>query len=216
MARYRIIEPCLRVVPQGKQNAGKKYLYAKLQNTMCIWEEPQTYTTFNEYIVKAFEQLLPVQQGGLAAEAKEIPAELSIITGSWVNYKPEQKFHKVHLSNHPAVPPSPTNPRGRAAIKAGDIVSRNGIPIVYDTLRVFCCYYIDEFGKQVFQRGEEPHEVGDRAFKSYCIPISEDKTPQTINSGNPPEENGNPPVNTPPVNPPVNGNPDPNQQFAVF
>ena len=37
MARYKLIEPLIKTVEQGKQNAGTKYLVAKLQNTLCPW-----------------------------------------------------------------------------------------------------------------------------------------------------------------------------------
>ena len=43
MARYKVIEPLSKTVEAGKQNAGTKYVVAKLQNVMCIWEEPQTF-----------------------------------------------------------------------------------------------------------------------------------------------------------------------------
>lgn len=179
MAQYRILNPVIRTVEQSKQNAGKKYLVASLQNARCIWETPQNFTCFNENVVNAYAQLLSVQKGGTQQADQPIPEELQLLSGCWVDYTPEQKFYKQHLSNHPAVPPSPTNPQGRPEIKAGEIVKKGGVPVVYTTLRVFCQYYIDEFGEKQYLRGESPMEVGQRAFSAYCIPINEDKTPQT-------------------------------------
>lgn len=183
MARYRIMNPELRIIAQGKQNAGKKYLYASLQNANCVWEAPQTFTSFNENVVNAYEQLLPLDKGGKAQVAQELPEELQYVTGCWIDWKPAQRFYKRHLSNHPAVPPSPTNPRGREAIMAGSLVMKAGTPIVYDTLRIFCLYYVDEFGEKTFLRGEGPEEVGQRAFMAYCEPIAEDHTPQDVING---------------------------------
>lgn len=179
MAQYNILNPELKTIQKG-QNTGKKYLSASLQNAKCIWENPQTFTSFNENIVKAFESVLPIDKGGTAQQAQPIPQELSQVTGHWVDYRPVQKFYKIHLSDHAAVAPSPTNPQGRPAIKAGELVKKNNVPIQYEALRVFCLYYIDEFNKICYLRGESPEEVGQRAFNAYCIPITSDSTPQTV------------------------------------
>ena len=179
MAQYNILNPELKTIQNGP-NTGKKYLYASLQNAKCIWENPQTFTSFNENVVKAFEKLLPISKGGLAQEEKPIPPELTTVTGHWVDFMPTQKFYKQHLSDHAPVPPSPTNPNGRPAIKAGTLVKKNNIPIVYNTLRVFCLYYLDELGERNYLRGESPQEVGQRAFNAYCVPVPSDSTPQEV------------------------------------
>lgn len=178
MAQYRILNPVIKTIEPGKQNAGKKYLVASLQNARCIWETPQRFTSFNENVVNAFTQILSIQKGGTQQQDQPIPEELQTLMGCWADYTPEQKFYKQHLSNHPAVPPSPTNPQGRPEIRAGELIKKGGIPVVYTTLRVFCQYYIDEFNEKQFLKGESPLEVGQRAFNAYCIPINEDKTPQ--------------------------------------
>lgn len=180
MAQYNVLNPVLKTIAEGKQNAGQKYLYASLQNKNCIWETPQTFTSFNPNVVKAYEQLLPVDKGGTAQTAQAIPSELSTVMGHWADYMPPQKFYKQHLSDHAPVPPSPTNPQGRPAIKAGELVKKNGIPIIYDTLRVFCLYYLDEKGERNYAKGESPIEVGQRAFNAYCVPVTSDSTPQTV------------------------------------
>lgn len=179
MAQYNLLNPELKTIQKGP-NTGKKYLYASLQNAKCIWETPQTFTNFNENVVKAFEKLLPINKGGLAQQELPIPPELTTVTGHWVDFVPTQKFYKQHLSDHAPVPPSPTNPNGRPAIKAGELVKKNNIPIVYDTLRVFCLYYLDEFGERNYPHGESPQEVGQRAFSAYCVPVPSDSTPQEV------------------------------------
>ncbi len=179
MAKYRIINPVIKTVPAGKQNAGGKYLIAKLQNTMCIWEIPHTYTCFNPLIVEALTPLLSMQNGGIAQENQPIPEELATITGCWVDWQPAQKFYKQHLSDHQARPATPTQ-AARPAIKAGELVKKGNEPILFTTLRIFCQYYIDEFGEKTWLIGESPEEVGQRAFRNYCIPATEDKTPQTV------------------------------------
>ena len=179
MARYKLIEPLIKTVEQGKQNAGTKYVVAKLQNVMCIWEEPQTFTCFIQPIVNMLTPLLSIQHGGAAQTDQPIPEELQYVTGCWIDWCPPQKFYKQHLSDHPARPATATRP-ATEAIKAGSLVSKGGKPILYTTLRIFCQYYIDEFGEKQWIRGGSPEEVGQRAFSAYCIPAEEDKAPQLM------------------------------------
>ena len=111
----------------------------------------------------------------------ELPksTELQYVTGCWIDWCPPQKFYKQHLSDHPARPATATRP-ATEAIKAGSLVSKGGKPILYTTLRIFCQYYIDEFGEKQWIRGGSPEEVGQRAFSAYCIPAEEDKAPQLM------------------------------------
>ena len=64
-------------------------------------------------------------------------------------------------------------------IKVGDYVKdKDGNPIIYTTLRVFCRQFVDEDGVKQFAVGESPIEQGQRAFGAYCVAIKEDPTPQ--------------------------------------
>lgn len=186
MARYKIIEPQIKVVEQGKQNAGTKYLLAKLQNALCLWEEPQTFTCFIQPIVNLFTPLLSIQHGGTAQADQPIPEELQMVTGCWIDWCPPQKFYKQHLSSHPARPATATQP-AREAIQAGSLVMKGGKPILYTTLRIFCQYYMDEFGEKQWIRGGSPEEVGQRAFSAYCVPAEENTTPQIMPTALAPE-----------------------------
>lgn len=186
MARYKIIEPQIKVVEQGKQNAGTKYLLAKFQNALCLWEEPQTFTCFIQPIVNLFTPLLSIQHGGTAQADQPIPEELQMVTGCWIDWCPPQKFYKQHLSSHPARPATATQP-AREAIQAGSLVMKGGKPILYTTLRIFCQYYMDEFGEKQWIRGGSPEEVGQRAFSAYCVPAEENTTPQIMLTAPAPE-----------------------------
>lgn len=186
MARYKIIEPQIKVVEQGKQNAGTKYLLAKLQNALCLWEEPQTFPCFIQPIVNLFTPLLSIQHGGTAQADQPIPEELQMVTGCWIDWCPPQKFYKQHLSSHPARPATATQP-AREAIQAGSLVMKGGKPILYTTLRIFCQYYMDEFGEKQWIRGGSPEEVGQRAFSAYCVPAEENTTPQIMPTAPAPE-----------------------------
>ena len=96
MGRYKLIEPLIKTVEAGKQNAGTKYVVAKLQNVMCIWEEPQTFTCFIQPIVNMLTPLLSIQHGGAAQTDQPIPEELQYVTGCWIDWCPPQKFY-LHL-----------------------------------------------------------------------------------------------------------------------
>lgn len=43
---------------------------------------------------------------------------------------------------------------------------------VFNSLRIFCQYYIDEFGERIWIKGESPEEVFRRDFKYKCVPYS--------------------------------------------
>ena len=226
MAQYKIIDPIIRVIGQqydqngnpvggvntNTQNAGKKYLRCTLKNTRCFWEEGQTYICFLPEIVAAFESVLPINKGGQAQQEQPIPAELATIQGCWIDWKPAQMFYKKHLSDHPAQPATPTR-AARPAIKAGDLVGEKGNPTIFTTLRIFCIYYIDEFNEKQFIRGNSPEEVGQRAFSNYCIPVTENKTPQVITQPEPEIISGQTiqPA-TPPVQPQYQTQPQPQPQ----
>lgn len=92
--KYNLEDIKLRKVAEGKQNAGSLFLQATVVNPDDEWDEPGTLTTFNERLVKKFEQYLvpavagPVDQFGrqtwlpsqLKDATKPIPAELLVMT----------------------------------------------------------------------------------------------------------------------------------------
>lgn len=182
MAQYRYVSAEILKVPEGKQNAGKEFLRAKIRNVKSLYEQPQTFMCFQEEVVAALKQYIDINHGGTSQQATAIPAEFNV-TGCWCDYIPATPFYKRHLSNHPAVPPNPQNPKGRPNIKIGDLVRDNdgwGNPIVYKALRVFCQYYIDDDGTKVWLRGCSPEEAGQQAFAAFCVGITENNQPQTV------------------------------------
>lgn len=192
MATFKLIEAEIRTVPQGKNNAGKKYLIGKLKNNACFWEEARTYTNFDDAVVNAFMQLLPIAKGGTAQQEQPLPPEMTTVCGKWVDYVPPQKFYKIHLSNHPAGTRMVNGQTVQTPeIHAGDLVKAGGIPTVFTTLRVFCqTYRDDETNEIVYRAGCSPAEIGGRAFQAYCIPIAEDNSPQQVNESTMQQQNG--------------------------
>ena len=109
--------------------------------------------------------LLPIANGGTAAEAKPIPEALEFIFGRFETYFPATDFYKRHLTDDPS-----------GKWKAGDYVkASNGTPLVYPKetgIVVFVQYYMDEQGKEQMVRGMSLAEQGMRAFQAYCEPVS--------------------------------------------
>lgn len=211
MAKYEIKDAVIKTVEAGKQNAGKKFLVAKLQNTLCIWEEPQTFTCFIDLIVNAYAQLLPIAKGGTAQAEQPIPEQLKYVTGCWIDWEPAQQFYKQHLSNHEARPATATQV-ARPAIRAGELVKKGDTPVIYTKLRIFCMYYIDEFNEKQFVRGGSPEEVGQRAFSAYCIPVNPEKVATTVPAQAGVEMIGGQPVQTAPAPQSQEYNPQGQQQ----
>lgn len=167
MARFRLIDCKIMTVNKpGTSNNGKKYLLANMSNLNCPRAVSPRYTSFYEPYVNQMAQYISVANGGLQATEQPIPDDLSIVTGAFIEYTPATSFHKKHLNDHP-----------EKGIKAGDLVSIDGIPRTYDKLIVFCEYYMDELNIKSWLPGGSPVEAGERAFGNYCVPVSTSATP---------------------------------------
>ena len=172
MAKFKLENVQIKTVEAGKQNAGNQYIVADAINVNCYWEQPQRFTSFLAPIVNMLKPLLPIANGGTAAEAKPIPEALEFIFGRFETYFPATDFYKRHLTDDPS---------GRW--KAGDYVkASNGTPLVYPKetgIVVFVQYYMDEQGKEQMVRGMSLAEQGMRAFQAYCEPVSIAQTATT-------------------------------------
>ncbi len=172
MAKFKLENVQIKTVEAGKQNAGNQYIVADAINVNCYWEQPQRFTSFLAPIVNMLKPLLPIANGGTAAEAKPIPEALEFIFGRFETYFPATDFYKRHLTDDPS-----------GKWKAGDYVkASNGTPLVYPKetgIVVFVQYYMDEQGKEQMVRGMSLAEQGMRAFQAYCEPVSIAQTATT-------------------------------------
>ena len=172
MAKFKLENIQIKTVEAGKQNAGNQYIVADAINVNCYWEQPQRFTSFLAPIVNMLKPLLPIANGGIAAEAKPIPEALEFIFGRFETYFPATDFYKRHLTDDPS-----------GKWKAGDYVkASNGTPLVYPKetgIVVFVQYYMDEQGKEQMVRGMSLAEQGMRAFQAYCEPVSIAQTATT-------------------------------------
>ena len=141
---------------------GSKYVIGKLKNKKYDWEKEFNFISFSQEMVRILEPYLSINKGGIAEEDKNIPIELRTITGCWVDYPVPNKFFKKYTQNIPS-----------KNIHKGDYIrNEDGSMQVFNSLRIFCQYYIDEFGEKVWIKGESPQEIFMREFKYKCIPYS--------------------------------------------
>ena len=141
---------------------GSKYITGKLKNKKCSWEEEFDFINFSQEMVRILEHYLSKNKGGIAEKDKNIPIELRTITGCWIDYSVPDSFFEKYTKNIPS-----------ENIHKGDYIrNEDGCVTVFKVLRIFCQYYIDEFGEKVWVKGESPQEVFIRDFKYKCIPYS--------------------------------------------
>lgn len=183
MATYIILNPEIKLAkpnsqlnPDGTPQQGRKFLSCEIRPKADPFATTRKFTSFESNVVEVFSKLLPVTKGGIAPTEQPIPQEYCTIYGIFAEYRPACKFHKLHLTAHPARTRLINgNTIQIPANKVGDIVRAvDGSPIVFESLQVFCRQYLDDTTNQwVFAQGETPIEVGQRAFQSYCVPIHE-------------------------------------------
>lgn len=141
---------------------GSKYITGKLKNKKCPWEEEFDFINFSQEMVRILAPYLSKTKGGIAEEDKTIPIELRTITGKWIYYTACEPFFEKHTKNIPA----------KNIYKGDYIRNEDGSVQVFNSLRIFCQYYIDEFGERIWIKGESPEEVFRRDFKYKCVPYS--------------------------------------------
>lgn len=164
MAKYEVISYYIRC-----DKCSHKYMYFTLRNTELVWEEPINIVIHNNLLVKAFEKY--EYDNMQSEEPLPIPDELRYVHGRWDYYKPGFSFYKKYLHDHPA---TATRPKA----KAGDIVVCNGIPVVFDIVKVFGLGYLDDNGKFIYLKGESPSEKGNMLLSKYCVPVDNATEPE--------------------------------------
>lgn len=167
MARFKLVNILIKVVKkEGSLNNGKEYLIADMINLNCPRSTSPRYTSFYGPYIDQVKPFLSTAAGGTGTTTTELPAELGIVTGTFVPYKPVQQFYKKHLTANP-----------EKGYKIGDLVTLDGKPRIYDTLIVFCEYYMDEFGEKTWLTGNSPEQAGEQAFGNYCVPVTISSAP---------------------------------------
>lgn len=172
--KYNLEEIKLRKVAEGKQNAGTLFLQATVVNPDDEWDEPGTLTTFNERLVKKFEQYLvpaqpgPVDQFGrqtylpsqLKNASNPIPAEMLVMTHAQFEETPSPGgVEMVRLkdgSNEPMLNP-----------KNGQFYRRKSIVVLTKKI------VDNETGEVRYAKGWTPQEQASGIWNNLYAPASQ-------------------------------------------
>ena len=142
---------------------NSRYITGKLNNQICTGDRETDFISFSKRMIELLEPYLSKQNGGTAEIDKEIPLELRTITGCWIDCSVKEKFFKKYTKNIPF-----------QNIKKGEYIrKKDGTVAVFQSLRIFCQYFIDELGQKTWIKGESPTEVYQREYKYRCVPYSE-------------------------------------------
>jgi len=172
--KYNLEDVKLRKVAEGKQNAGALFIQATVVNPDDIWEEPGQMTTFNERVVKQFEQyILPAQPGGkdqfgrdswltsqLKDATKPIPAEMLVMTHAQFEEVPSPGGVEMVRLNDTGDGPA-INP------KNGQFYRRTSILVL--TKKVVD----NETGAERYARGWSPAEQASGIWNNLYAPASQ-------------------------------------------
>lgn len=193
MAKYEIKDAEIKKIEKG-QNKGQEYLVGTLEDTTSFYAQDRKFVSFLDRVVKAWKAILPTSKGGTAENetpVEQIPEKMRFIYGVFANYIPncEHGFVKKYLTD------TQKNVNGALVnIKAGETVKdKDGNPIIYDKLRVFCQYALvenEETNKieRVFLPGQSVEEVGQRLFSVQCASVVKSNTPAIAETPNPDDE----------------------------
>lgn len=193
MAKYEIKDAEIKKIEKGT-NKGQEYLVGTLEDTTSFYAQDRKFVSFLDRVVKAWKAILPTSKGGTAEKetpVEQIPEKMRFIYGVFADYIPncEHGFIKKYLTD------TQKNVNGALVnIKAGETVKdKDGNPIIYDKLRVFCQYALvenEETGKieRVFLPGQSVEEVGQRLFSVQCASIVKSNAPAIAENPEPENE----------------------------
>lgn len=179
MAKYQIQTIKIATIEKGA-NKGKDYMVIEMTNVLAPLDGAIKSTEFNETIVNLYKPFVD--------KVNELPQELKFISGHFVTWAPPKEcvpFNKIYVTEGTHRVNGIDVPH-----KNGDtIVDRFGQPRLYDSVVVFCRYYMDpDFpGIPQYYKGNNPVETGQRYFDAFCRRIA-NSTPQA--STNDPNEDG--------------------------
>lgn len=187
MARYQIQSIKIDTIKKGT-NKDKSYMVIEMINSLAPLDGAIKYTEFNELQVDMYKQYVSKTNGGASDTDKlsELPDMLKYISGHFVTWQPPKEcipFNKIYVTDG-----SHTVNGTSISHKNGDvIVDKWGNPRLYESVIVFCKYYMDpDFpGIPQYYKGNNPVETGQKYFDAFCKSIR-DKSP--IVSADPNEE----------------------------
>lgn len=180
MAKYQIQTLKIDTIKNGS-NVGKPYMVIEMTNVLAPLDGSIKSTEFNETIINMYKPY--------ADKLNELPDSLKYISGHFCAWAPPKEcipFNKVYVTagTHKV--------NGiETQHKNGDtIVDKFGQPRLYESVVVFCRYYMDpDFpGVPQYYKGNNPIETGQRYFDAFCKRIVRNNVPG--DATNDPNENG--------------------------
>lgn len=169
MAKFELIAIEIATIKKG-DNQGKKYMAITLMNTLDPLSPSRKMTDFDDGHVKVYSKYVPKKNGGeLEADELTLPDNLKYINGcfqTWSPCKENIPFTKMYVTDG-----THTVNGNPIQHKNGDtVVDKNGNPRLYDSIRVFCRYYMDpDFpGIPQYAPGCSAAEVGQQYFNNFC------------------------------------------------
>lgn len=191
MARYQIQSIKIDTIKKGT-NQGKLYMVIEMLNSLAPLDGAVKYTEFNELQVNMYKEYVSKTNGGTAETDRlsELPDMLKYISGHFVTWQPPKEcipFNKIYVTSgtHTVNGTSVQHQNGDT------IVDKWGKPRLYESVVVFCKYYMDpDFpGIPQYYKGNSPIETGQKYFDAFCKSIHESPS-QSKTSSDPNEEEG--------------------------
>lgn len=184
MARYQIQSIKIDTIKKGT-NQGKPFMVIEMTNVLAPLDGVIKSTEFNETLINMYKPY--VDENKLT----ELPDALKHVSGHFVTWQPPKEnipFNKIYVTSgtHTVNGTSVQHQNGDV------IVDKWGAPRLYDSVVVFCRYYMDpDFpGIPQYYKGNNPVETGQRYFDAFCKRITHNNpTPQTT-SADPNEDAG--------------------------
>lgn len=191
MARYQIQTIKIAKIAKGT-NQGKDYMVIEMLNTLAPLEGIIKYTEFTETLIDMYRPYVATANGGTAESNKlsELPDMLKYISGHFVTWQPPKEcipFNKIYVTSgtHTVNGTSVQHQNGDV------IVDKWGKPRLYESVVVFCKYYMtpDFPGVPQYYKGNNPVDTGQKYFDAFCKSIH-DSSSQSVTSSDPNEEEG--------------------------
>lgn len=183
MARYQIQSIKIDTIQKG-DNKGKPYMVIEMTNVLAPLDGVIKATEFTETLINMYKPF--VDENKLS----DLPDHLKYISGHFVTWQPPKEcipFNKIYVTKGTHKENGVDVPHNNGDV----IVDRFGQERLYDSVVVFCKYYMDpDFpGIPQYYKGNNPVETGQRYFDAFCKRINKSAVPQS-SSADPNEDAG--------------------------
>ena len=162
--KYEIMNLEIRTVPQGKSNAGSRYLEFSAVNTQAPLEVPGVVCIFNERTLQLFAPYIPQAKGGTATAPIELPDGFKYINGRFETFVfpvPGMRRYSRAVTTKDGKTHNP-----------GEIVMNGSQPRIYKSAQVFVMRQTDEeTGDTCYLRGWDCDTRGMQMYNAFYEPI---------------------------------------------